>query len=185
MAYDYDALYRETPDALGAPTPSVVAIFDTYLNRPSRVLDIGCGQGRDAVFLARRGHSVIGIDLSPHGIKAMNQVAAREGLSIVGVVADVAEYPVEGEFDLLLIDRTLHMLDRGVRLGLLGRLLKHVTFGGAVLIADEPSNMAEFAEIFAQSDRAWQITKAKPGLMLALSDGVVGPAGLEPATKAL
>ena len=55
MSYDYDALYARTPDALGAPTRAFVDFFDGY-DRPNvRVLDIGCGQGRDALFIARLG----------------------------------------------------------------------------------------------------------------------------------
>ena len=53
MAYNYEALYRDTPNALGAPTPAIVDFFAKHQGQTRRVLDIGCGQGRDALFIAR------------------------------------------------------------------------------------------------------------------------------------
>lgn len=48
MVYNYDALYATEPNALGAPTPAFVQFFETFANPVARVLDVGCGQGRDA-----------------------------------------------------------------------------------------------------------------------------------------
>ena len=88
MAYNYDALYRTTKDALGAPTKKIVDAFAALDGRRLRVLDVGCGQGRDALFIARLGHHVTGVDISTSGISAMIVAAKAEGLSVEGVVAD-------------------------------------------------------------------------------------------------
>jgi len=82
MPTDYKKVYRGAKQALGAPTKAFVKFFDALAEPGLRVLDVGCDQGRDALFIARLGHSVVGIDLSPTGIR-----------------------------ELLLIDRTLHMLE--------------------------------------------------------------------------
>ena len=58
MAYDYDKLYRSTPRALGEPTELFVDFFKHQAEESLRVLDVGCGQGRDALFIARMGHCV-------------------------------------------------------------------------------------------------------------------------------
>lgn len=92
MAYDYEALYATTPNALGTPNVVFVAFFKEYRRARARVLDIGCGQGRDALFIARRGHLVTGIDLSPSGIESLRVAASREGLSVTGIVADITGY---------------------------------------------------------------------------------------------
>ena len=65
MAYNYDKLYGETPDALGPPTRVFVDFFASYRQQNARVLDVGCGQGRDALFIARQGHSVVGVESVP------------------------------------------------------------------------------------------------------------------------
>lgn len=150
MAYDYDALYRTTPDALGAPSGVFVDFFDAHGDAPLRVLDIGCGQGRDALFIARLGHSVVGVDLSPSGVADM--LAAATDLSVTGIVADLCDYTPECTFDVVLIDRTLHMMDVVPRHALLTRLAACVPSKGWVLIADEASNMAGFRTVLAGWD---------------------------------
>ena len=165
MAYDYDKLFRETPDALGAPTPVFVEFFKRVEKERARVLDVGCGQGRDAVFIARLGHDVVGVDLSPHGIRDLRAAAQKEGLAVEGIVADVVDYLPEGKFDIILIDRTLHMLPEGKRLGVLERLLDHVCAGGWVLIADESRNMDGFRRIISGHKGGWSVEYTKPGYL--------------------
>ncbi|MDG1118460.1 MAG: class I SAM-dependent methyltransferase [Flavimaricola sp.] len=144
--------------------------FDRSTRQNLRVLDVGCGQGRDAVFIARKGHSVIGVDLSPNGIRDLNKAAKAEQLSIEGVVADISTYTPEGDFDVVLIDRTLHMLPRKERLEALGRLIGFVRPGGWVLIADEPANMQDFKDAFAASDLVWDILLDKGGSLFLQRD---------------
>lgn len=165
MAYDYDRLYGETPEALGAPTPSFVGFFARYETSRARVLDIGCGQGRDALFIARAGHRVVGVDLSPNGIAALTRAAKAQGLAIEGVVADVVDYRPEGRFDVVVIDRTLHMLDAVPRHAVLAGLLAHVLPGGWVLIADEPSNMDGLRAVFASDGAVWTPQTSKNGIL--------------------
>ncbi|WP_019296810.1 MULTISPECIES: class I SAM-dependent methyltransferase [unclassified Leisingera] len=92
MAYDYDKLYRDTPDALGAPSPAFTGFFEELGTQSLDVLDAGCGQGRDALFIARLGHRVTGIDISPHGIRDMLAAAQRENLDVTGIAADLTTW---------------------------------------------------------------------------------------------
>ena len=167
MAYNYDALYGSTPNALGAPTPVFVDFFAGLDGPALRVLDIGCGQGRDALFIARLGHEVVGVDLSPNGIRDLSAAAHRENLPIEAIAADITNFIPEGAFDVLLIDRTLHMLSVTDRLDTLTRLIGHVAPGGWVLIADERSNLAGFKPVFEAHRAGWRIAlKAKGNLFL-------------------
>ncbi|UWQ13803.1 class I SAM-dependent methyltransferase [Aliiroseovarius sp. M344] len=165
MAYDYDKLYRETHDALGKPTAVFVEFFDRYENKRARILDVGCGQGRDALFIARHGHSVVGVDISPSGIRDLNASAKQENLDVQGVVADIEAYVPEGDFDVILIDRTLHMLPKPSRLAVLTKLLDHVKDSGWVLIADEVSNIKAFVDIFAAHKFEWTAEFGKLGYL--------------------
>ena len=65
--------------------------FKNYEQETVSVLDVGCGQGRDALFIARLGHVVTAIDLSPSGISDLQRDAAAEGLAIFAEVADNRE----------------------------------------------------------------------------------------------
>jgi len=170
MAYNYDALYGEHPNALGEPTKAFADFFAARSAKAMRVLDIGCGQGRDALFIARAGHNVVGVDLSPMGIRDLVTAAKEEDLPIEGIVADVSTFVPEGSFDILLIDRTLHMLDEAPRLAALARLIPCVVPDGWALIADERSNMDGFKAVFASHEANWQIETDKKGLLFLRRD---------------
>ena len=167
MAYNYDALYGATKDALGPPTDVIVAFFDDYGNERARVLDVGCGQGRDALFIARRGHRVTGVDLSPNGISDLSAVAEKESLPIEAIVADITTFVPSGAFDIILIDRTLHMLKKAEARSVLARLCRHVTADGWVLIADETSNIEGFEAVLADADENWKTVMKKKGYLFA------------------
>lgn len=167
MACNYDELYGTTENALGEPTQVFVDFFQDHSKTQDgcrvRVLDIGCGQGRDALFIARLGHHVTGVDLSANGIRDLTQSAALEGLAVQGVVADITGFTPEGQFDVVLIDRTLHMLDEAPRLAVLSRLLDHVSDNGWLLIADERANMAGIKSVLQTHRATWKVTLDKGG----------------------
>lgn len=165
MAYDYDALYQTTLDALGEPTQIFVDFFQQLKSPPLRVLDVGCGQGRDAVFIARLGHSVVGVDIAAAGIRDLNKTAQAENLAIDGFVADITSFTPEGQFDVVLVDRTLHMLDEAERLSSLTRLLGFVGEAGQMLIADERSNLNAMKEVIAAHEETWISLYEKDGYL--------------------
>lgn len=167
MAYDYDALYATQPNALGAPTAAFVAFFETFDMQAARILDVGCGQGRDALFIAQLGHQVVGVDMSAHGVAAMVAAANADKLAVTGDVADITQYTPDGMFDVVLIDRTLHMLPKPAQLTVLALLVTHVTSDGWLLIADEASNMQGFRDVLTASAHNWTITQDAKGFLFA------------------
>lgn len=165
MAYDYDKLYGETRDALGHPTSIFVDFFDRFDQQNVRVLDVGCGQGRDALFIARKGHRVVGLDISVNGIRDLKDAAAQEDLPIEGIVADIVTYKPHGIFDVILIDRTLHMLALPERLAVLETFLDHVSESGWLLIADEASNIKDFEAVIAAHGLKWNTNLSQRGYL--------------------
>jgi len=59
--------------------------FDKCDGKSLDVLDLGCGQGRDSLMIARNGHSVVGVDLSTTGVQQMVEIAQKEGIEIDNV----------------------------------------------------------------------------------------------------
>ena len=165
MAYNYDKLYGETRNALGQPTSVLVDFFDQLDQHNVRVLDVGCGQGRDAVFIASLGHRVVGVDISPNGIGDLRDAAIKKNLAVVGVVADITTYKPEGLFDIVLIDRTLHMLDRPSRVTVLNSLMDHVNDDGWLLIADESSNISDFKAVALAHELDWKTRFTERGYL--------------------
>ena len=71
---------------------------------PGAALDIGCGEGDDALWLAGRGWEVTGVDLSPTAVGRLRDGARRAGLDgrVRALVLDVAAEPLPaGPFDLV------------------------------------------------------------------------------------
>jgi SAM-dependent methyltransferase len=74
------------------------------------VLDLGCGTGRVALHLARRGHAVVGLDIDAELIAALR--ARAERLPVEAVVADARDFRLEQEVALVLAPmQTLQLLD--------------------------------------------------------------------------
>jgi trans-aconitate methyltransferase len=167
MPTDYEQVYLGAKRALGAPTKEFVKFFDTLASPRLRVLDLGCGQGRDALFIARLGHSVVGIDRSATGIRDLLADAQAEGLDVQGFVSDIRSFEPAGMYDVLLADRTLHMLDASDRPVVLARYLGRVEAGGYVLIADERSNIPTFMAVLEEDRRDWRIMQKRRGYLFA------------------
>lgn len=78
-------------------------------SRPRAALDIGCGSGADAVFLAQLGIDVTGVDASERALELARERAVRAGVEVRWVRADALDLPFEeGSFDLALDRGCLH-----------------------------------------------------------------------------
>lgn len=159
MPTDYEKFYQKQRHALGKPTQEFVLFFDTYDRSKADVLDLGCGQGRDALFIARLGHRVVGVDISPTGIAQLLEDAESEDLSIEGHVADLSNYQASGDYDVVVVDRTLHMLDEDIRIRVLHQISLATRDKGFVLIADEKSNMLGIKQFFQDDKHNWEIVQ--------------------------
>ena len=69
-----------------------MSFFENYDDECATVLDSGCRQGRDALFIARKGHSVLGVDTAQTGIEHMLEEAESEKLAVDGVITDITNY---------------------------------------------------------------------------------------------
>lgn len=96
---------------------------------PGRALDLGCGSGRAALWLAERGWQVTGVDYSEVALG----LAREERPDIDWVLADLREYePESAAFDLVLV-LYVH-LPSVERRGLLGRAAAALAPGGTMLV---------------------------------------------------
>src|ERR1700744_631246 len=80
---------------------------------PGRAIDLGTGEGRNAIWLAERGFTVTGVDFSRVGLARAAGLAGGRGGSVGGVhAALLASRPAPGRFDLALIAYTQLPADR-------------------------------------------------------------------------
>ncbi len=83
-----------------------------YIPFESTVLDMGMGEGRNAVFLAQKGYKVTGVDISSVAVKKAFLLAQEFGVKIKGVVASLKDYKIApNSFDAIIcfyyVDRSL------------------------------------------------------------------------------
>lgn len=129
----WDQRYREAPTIWsGQPNPQLVAQASDLA--PGAALDIGAGEGADAVWLAQRGWTVTAVDLSP---VALDRAAAHaEAVGVAGITwqqADVTTWsPPQHCFDLVSV-HFLHLPSATRRVVYAG-LAAAVAPGGSLLI---------------------------------------------------
>ena len=88
----------------------------------ARVLELGCGEGRDSVFFARRGCAVTAVDVSAVGLGKAQRLAQGAGVAVRWVHADVTRYRPDQSFDLVYSCGAIHYVPRERRRELLARL---------------------------------------------------------------
>ncbi|MGB3586030.1 MAG: methyltransferase domain-containing protein [Tunicatimonas sp.] len=134
MAVTYDKYYQ-TEHLFGEPYPELIEFFAEYYKK-GKVLDLGCGQGRDGISLARLGYAVTGVDNSKVGIEQMNQVAQSENLNLVGLVGDIYSFNNFSEFDFILLDSMFHFAkkDKKQEIGLVEEIVSQVKAGCLIIV---------------------------------------------------
>jgi SAM-dependent methyltransferase len=101
------------------PQP-VVELAEELAASPGQALDVGCGTGRDAVYLAGRGWTVTGVDSVPRAIERARQRAQDAGAEVEWVLGDVAALQSLGVgegYDLVLDRGCFHGLSDEGRQG--------------------------------------------------------------------
>ena len=136
-------------DAFGRPSSEIVSLAER-LPEAASVLDAGCGEGRNARFLAARGFRVDAFDVSAAGIDKLTRMAARDGLHINAWTDDLHTFRYSRCYDLIISHGVLHLLERDVWSRVIAQMQAHTRPGGANVVAvftDEiapPDDLAPF-----------------------------------------
>lgn len=111
-------LYRRAPSVEALPwhreqPPTLLQrALEQRSGAPGRALDVGCGEGSHAVYLAQQGYSVVGIDFVPQALTAARRSAEHAGVELELRECDVVEYEPSAPFDVVLDSGCLHHLPR-------------------------------------------------------------------------
>jgi len=93
--------YSRMPYGNG-PDKQLVELVESGRTPPCRAIDLGCGAGRNAVFLAQHGFDVTGVDFASAGIAKARQKAEAAGVRVEFTVDDLTNLQrVKGTFDFL------------------------------------------------------------------------------------
>ncbi len=131
-AHDWDERYRGATH-LWTERPNQLLVEEISGLKPGRALDLGTGEGRNAVWLAEQGWQATAVDFSGVALERGAAAAKRAGVKVEWVQADVTEYtPAAAAFDLVVI-LYLH-LPPAARRGVLERAAMALRPGGRLLI---------------------------------------------------
>lgn len=135
--------YRRMPWFSPRPSPWVVrAVGDRWIRRRSRVLDVGCGTGSNAIWLEKQGLRTAGVDVAPTAIAIATDRARRAGVCPDLRVASAAELPFgRGAFDVALDTGCFHSLPLRLREEYVRELARVLAPGGRVLLTWIPREM--------------------------------------------
>ena len=94
------------------PAPFLDELLEIHGGCPSelKVLDIGCGEGKDAVYMAERGCKVTAFDITESGIRKTKLLAAKKGIKLNAFVADINDFDIEDKFDIVYSTGTIQYL---------------------------------------------------------------------------
>jgi tellurite methyltransferase len=101
---DWDERYRQGEHTHDEPHPLVLQFVSRLSS--GRALDIACGAGRHAIWLAEQGWQVTAVDSSRVAIELLEKRAAQKGITVMSLIADLErhEFSIKSRaYDLILI----------------------------------------------------------------------------------
>src|SRR3989442_3450022 len=94
QAAEWDARYSERDGAMWSGRPNGRLVAEVADLTPGRALDVGCGEGADAIWLARRGWTVTAIDISDVAVSRAREAAKLANAAVEWVCGDALLTPV-------------------------------------------------------------------------------------------
>ena len=92
----------------GSFLEDLINLFPPDANK--KVLDIGCGEGKDAVYMAQKGYDVTAFDLTENGIRKTIALAKTKGVKLNAYVDDINTFTTDEQFDIIYSTGTVQYL---------------------------------------------------------------------------
>ncbi|MDX5593636.1 class I SAM-dependent methyltransferase [Pseudovibrio sp. SPO723] len=162
----YDKIYSKNQDYFGHTSKQFTTMFNNLDFDAGLILDVGAGQGRDAIYLANRGHHVIALDSSAVGLKQLEERIENEKLSIETVHADAIGYHCSHEFDAIVFDRFFHELPSNNRVRVLEKYMGMLKSDGYMLVADDKSVLPQLRDSLKKA--GFDIIRDKNGILFSV-----------------
>jgi SAM-dependent methyltransferase len=143
----WDTWYADAPVYGTEPTSvarRLVAVFRAH--GVQRIVEAGCGSGRDALLYAREGFKVTGTEISENALRWVRERTRGEGLRITPFRDDLAETQLPpGSFDAAVAIHVIHLQPASVRQSMVNQLWRLTRDGGLIAMANYSTNEAGFA----------------------------------------
>ncbi len=139
MCAGFDQLYKEYRSLWGkGPNELLKKVWERF-GKHSTILDLGTGQGRDALFLAKQGFRVVAIDIAKEGLKTLRQEVGNQGLAsnIQVFQKDIADVRIRrDQYMVVNAYNVLHFLVKKKALRLLRDIKNNLKHGGYLVLSN-------------------------------------------------
>jgi SAM-dependent methyltransferase len=130
-----------TSEPIWGAGPNQFLVGEVDALPPGRALDLGAGEGRNALWLAAKGWQVTAVDFSDVGLDKARELARRAGVTVDLVCADATD-PVDGTFDLVVV-LYLHLPPDQRRRALRNAAAATAPGGTLVVVGHDSTNLTE------------------------------------------
>jgi SAM-dependent methyltransferase len=161
----------KTPWSIGEPQPELAALIEQGKFH-GHVLDVGCGEAAISLYLAARGYTTVGLDLSPTAIDLARAEAAKRGLTNATFeVADISDFGgYDGRFGTIVDSTLFHSIPVEAREGYLRSIVRatapeasyFVLVFDRAAMPDGPANAVTEQELRDVVSKYWAIDEITP-----------------------
>jgi len=115
-------------------TPESDILDAAKIIKPCKVLDLGCGQGRNSLYLSLKGYDVTSWDHNENSIAFLNETKDKENLNIKTAVYDINTANIQENYDFILSTVVFMFLNRERIPAIIKNMQEHTNPGGYNLI---------------------------------------------------
>lgn len=135
----WEKLYKKNNSPFGRKARPEIKQILRY-KRKGNVLDLGCGEGQNALFLSSKGFNVVGVDISKTAINRLSRRAKTNKLKIRCIQKSLTNYNINKDYEVITTNYSLHVLRRNQGLKIIREMKKHTKKSGVNVVS---SFMAE------------------------------------------
>ena len=158
----YDERYAEEGYYWGKkPSESCEKALE-FIEEPhgKKLLDLGCGEGRNAVYFAEKGFRVTALDLSEEGLKKARRYAEEKGVEIKTIHADLNDYSLKEKYDVIFSTGSLQYIPKESRKDRFEEYKEYTVEGGLNVMSvfvkkpfiEEAPDAEESAELYKSGE---------------------------------
>ncbi len=178
MKKDFNQEYGGVNCYWGLKPHKEVVEIEELMRRGAKVLDLGSGEGRDLLFLAKKGFNVTAMDISARGIERTKKLAEEKGVKIKTVIGDIKQFEFREKYDLIISMAFLHFLKLIEIKKIISKMKEMTNVGGYNVITafTEDNPFKKFPHLFAKDELKkfysdWDILKYKEFITLPETHG--------------
>jgi len=167
MVNSFDEQYKKEKCLWGIKSAPIVEFLLKH-KKSGTVLDLGTGEGRNALFLAKHGFNVTAVDISGEGIKKLERLALENKVRINTFVKDIRNFNFSENYDVILSFATLHFLEKEEIERVIKKMKKHTSYNGfnVITVFTEENPNKNFSYLFKRNELKnyysdWEILEYK------------------------